>query len=205
MKRRNHLRTEQLRYALAQEAARLMAEQGIEDFLLAKRKAAERLLVNDASLLPKNSEIEAALAEHQRLFMGDSHAAQLREQRRTALRLMRLLTPFQPRLVGSVLSGTASANSEISLHVFAEQSEQVALRLLDQGIEPKHAEKKLRYEADRIVAFPSFKFLAGSHAIEVVALPVDGIRQAPLSPVDGRPMQRATLAEVDMLIYGSPQ
>lgn len=200
MKRRGNLRTEQLRYALAQEAARLMAEQGIEDFLLAKRKAAERLFVTDASVLPKNAEIELALAEHQRLFHAQSHHAQLRELRRTALRLMQMLKEFEPRLVGSVLSGTASASSEINLHAFADQPEQVALRLLEHRIAHKHAEKKLRYESNRLMAYPSFKFIAGKHAIEVVVFPINGIRQAPLSPVDGKPMQRAPIAELDTLL-----
>jgi hypothetical protein len=200
MKRRGNLRTEQLRQALAQEAARLMAEQGIEDFLLAKRKAAERLFVSDASVLPKNAEIEAALAEHQRLFHAQLHDTQLRTLRRTAQRLMRTLKPFEPRLVGSVLSGTASANSEINLHVFADQPEHVALHLLEHGIEHQHAEKKLRYESDRLIGYPSFKFVAGKHAIEVVVFPVNGIRQAPLSPVDGKPMQRAPIAELDTLL-----
>lgn len=199
MKRRGNLRTEQLRYELAQEAARLMAEQGIEDFLLAKRKAAERLLVSDVSVLPKNSEIEAALAERQRLFQSHSHATQLQELRRTAVRVMQMLSEFEPRLVGSVLSGTAVAHAEINLHVFADQAEQVALCLLDRGINHKHAEKKLRYEFDRLIAYPSFKFIAGQHAIEVVVLPVDGIRQAALSPVDGKPMHRASLTEVNAL------
>ena len=66
-------RTEDLRRALAQEAARIMAEHGIADFLQAKRKAADRLGVNDVAVLPKNVEIEAALRAHQRLFGGDAH------------------------------------------------------------------------------------------------------------------------------------
>ena len=37
------LRADNMRRLVANEAARIMAEQGIEDFLAAKRKAAERL------------------------------------------------------------------------------------------------------------------------------------------------------------------
>ena len=67
-------RSENLRRALAQEAARVMIEQGIRDFLFAKRKAAERFGVTDSAVLPKNTEIEAALREHQRLFGGEAFA-----------------------------------------------------------------------------------------------------------------------------------
>ena len=85
MAKRYSQRAEDLRRALAQEAARIMAEHGIEDFLQAKRKAADRLGVNDVAVLPKNIEIEAALRAHQRLFGRDSHDHTLKEQRRIAL------------------------------------------------------------------------------------------------------------------------
>src|SRR5215470_13191592 len=81
--KRHPTRADNLRRALAQEAARLMAEHGIRDFLVAKRKAAERLGVTDGgALLPKNSEIEEALAAHQRLFGGASHVEALTAQSR---------------------------------------------------------------------------------------------------------------------------
>ena len=75
-------RAENLRRALAQEAARIMSEHGIRDFLTAKRKAAERFGVTDSAVLPKNIEIEDALAEYQRLFGGDTHTRSLHAQRR---------------------------------------------------------------------------------------------------------------------------
>jgi hypothetical protein len=200
MSRRHTAREDQLRLAVAQEAARLMAEHGIEDFLLAKRKAAERLLITDSAALPKNSEIEAALLERQRLFHGGQHDEQLRDMRRAAVQAMKLLNDFKPRLVGSLLSGSATANAEINLHVFAEYAEQVAMRLEENGIVAQHAEKKFRYESERYVGFPSFKFVAGLQPLEIVVFPVDGIRQAPNSPVDGKPMARADLTEVQALL-----
>jgi hypothetical protein len=102
--------------------------------------------------------------------------------------------------VGSLLSGSATANAEINLHVFAEYAEQVAMRLEENGIVAQHAEKKFRYESERYVGFPSFKFVAGLQPLEIVVFPVDGIRQAPNSPVDGKPMARADLTEVQALL-----
>ncbi len=85
MPRRQHPeRAENLRRALAQEAARLMAEHGIHDFLTAKRKAAERFGVADNGALPRNTEIETALAEYQRLFEGETHHESLYAQRQVA-------------------------------------------------------------------------------------------------------------------------
>jgi hypothetical protein len=200
MPRHNNLRAEQLRRTLAQEAARIMSEQGIDDFLLAKRKAAERFGVGDASVLPKNTEIEAALAEYHRLFGADDHQTALSRLRRAALQAMQLLKKFEPRLVGPVLTGTASTHSEINLHLFSDQPESVAMHLMERGIPHEIVERRVRYEPTRIVAYPAFRFVAGKQSIDAVVFPIDGIRQSPASPVDGKPMRRGALAEVESLL-----
>lgn len=200
MTRRTNPRADQLRRALAQEAARIMSEQGIDDYGLAKRKAAERLGATDIAVLPKNTEIEAALEEHQRLFEAGTHSSTVSSLRRTALQAMRLLQRFQPRLVGPVLSGTASAHSEVNLHLFAEGPEPVALHLMEHGIPHRMAERRLRYEPNRLVSYPVVQFVAGNRAIDAVVFPIDGIRQSPASPVDGRPMRRADVQEIESLL-----
>ena len=177
-----------------------MAEQGIEDFLQAKRKAADRLRVNDVAVLPKNVEIEAALREHQRLFGRDLHDDTLKEQRRAALRAMRMLAEFEPRLVGSVLTGTATEYSDINLHLFADGSESVAIFLLDTGVPHQIYERRVRMDAERIVNYPALRFEADGRTIDATVFPVDGIRQSPYSPVDGRPMKRADARDVAELI-----
>jgi len=198
--RRPNPRAELLRQAVAEEAARIMREQGVADFLLAKRKAADRLGVTDASILPRNLEIEAALMAHQRLFGADRHAADLAALRRAALEAMRLMSDFQPRLVGPVLTGTASSHSEINLHLFTESPEAVSLRLEERGVPHEVLERRVRFERDRVVAYPALRFVAGRQAVDAVVFPLDGIRQAPCSPVDGKPLRRATVAEVEALL-----
>lgn len=200
MSRRPNPRADLLRQAVAEEAARIMREQGVDDFLLAKRKAAERLGVTDASILPRNTEIEAALVAHQRLFAADRHEADLSAMRRSALEAMRLMADFQPRLVGPVLTGTASAHSEISLHLFTESPEAVSIRLEERGVPHEVLERRVRYERDRVVTFPALRFVAGRQTVDAVVFPLDGIRQAPCSPVDGKPMRRASAAEVAALL-----
>lgn len=205
MSKRSNPRAEHLRRALAQEAARIMSEQGIDDYGLAKRKAAERFGATDIAVLPKNTEIEAALADHQRLFEADTHSSTLDDLHRTALRAMRLLERFEPRLVGPVLSGTASTHSEVNLHLFADGTESVALHLMDNGIPHRILERRLRYEPDRVVSYPVVRFVAGRHEIDAVVFPVNGIRQSPASPVDGRPMRRASAEEVEALLEDAPR
>jgi hypothetical protein len=200
MPRRHSSRIDQVRVALAQEAARIMAEHGIEDYLVAKRKAAERLGVVDAAVLPKNTEIEQALVEYQRLFDADEHPRTLERQRRAALATMTLLSDFEPRLVGPVLSGTATPHNDISLHLFADRPESVAIKLIEHGIPHDVIERRLRMDAERIVAYPGVRFHAGEHAVEAMVFPRDGIRQSPCSPVDGRPMKRANRNELEALV-----
>jgi hypothetical protein len=189
-----------MRLAVAEEAARIMREQGVDDFLQAKRKAADRLGVTDASILPRNTEIEAALVAHQRLFAADRHEADLAAMRRSALEAMRLMVDFQPRLVGPVLTGTASAHSEINLHLFSDSPEAVSIRLEERGVPHEVLERRLRYERDRAVSYPALRFVAGRQTVDAVVFPLDGIRQAPCSPVDGKPMRRASAAEVEALL-----
>ena len=199
--KRHPVRAENLRRALAQEAARIMAEHGISDFLAAKRKAAERLGVSDgAALLPKNSEIESALAEYQRLFGGESFVTALTAQRRAALTAMRALSEFSPRLVGAVLTGTATEHSEVQLHLFTERAESVVLTLLERRIPHEVTERRMRFNAEHVRAFPGVRFELEAHSIEAIVFPTDGIRQAPVSPVDGRPMRRASTLEVEALL-----
>ncbi len=200
MSRRPNPRADLLRQAVAEEAARIMREQGVDDFLQAKRKAAGRLGVTDASILPRNTEIEAALVAHQRLFAADRHEASLADLRRSALQAMRLMADFQPRLVGPVLTGTASPHSEINLHLFSDSPEAVSLKLEERGVPHEILERRLRYERERTVSYPALRFVAGRQTVDAVVFPLDGIRQAPSSPVDGRPMRRASAAEVEALL-----
>jgi hypothetical protein len=193
-------RAENLRRALAQEAARIMSEHGIRDFLTAKRKAAERFGVVDGAVLPRNTEIEDALAEYQRLFGGSRHTQSIAAQRSAALSAMQMLSNFEPRLVGSVLAGTATEHNDIQLHLFAEQPESIAFRLMDLGIEHEVVERRVRFGPERVVAYPGVHFELDDHTIDATVFPVDGIRQAPVSPVDGKPMRRIDAEELEVLL-----
>jgi hypothetical protein len=200
MPKRAPTRADNLRVAVAQEAARLMAEHGIQDYLVAKRKAAERYGVVEGSVLPKNSEIEAALVAYQRLFGQQQHARRLEAQRRVALRAMQLLQKFEPRLVGAVLSGSATEFADIHLHVFSDSPETVYVHLMDTRHEYEVLERRIRMQADRVVAVPAVRFDLQDELIEATVFPRDGIRQAPVSPVDGKPMRRATASEVQTML-----
>ena len=205
MNRRGTSREENLRRVLAQEAARIMAEHGIRDFGVAKRKAAERFGAPEGAVLPKNTEIETALAEYQRLFGGAMHEESLEAQRRAALAAMRRLGEFEPRLVGPVLSGTATEYSEVQLRLFGDCDESVVLKLMDFGVAHEVTEKRVRISPERVLAYPGVRFEIDDQPIEATVFPCDGIRQSPVSPVDGRPMRRANALEVESLLTSRAQ
>lgn len=191
------------RQLLAQEAARIIVGQGIRDYRVAKSKAAERLGLNARGSLPGNREIEAAVAEHLKLFGGDAHAAFLKGLREIAVEVMDGLAAFSPRLVGPVLAGTADLHSAINLHVFADSPEFVASDLEAQGYALRPYERRLRSRPHRNArpeTYAGFAFRHDDATVEATVFPVDGIRQAPISPIDGRPMRRADLRTVRELL-----
>lgn len=121
------------RIRIAQAAARLIAEHGITDWSLAKRKAARQLMLPEREPLPGDDEVQTALAEHHALFAGDAHAAQIRAQRETALRWMQRLAQFSPALTGGVAEGWATEHSDIRLELVASDAKLVELVLLNAG------------------------------------------------------------------------
>lgn len=193
-------RTRERRHRLAHEAARLMAEGGVRDFHQAKLKAAARLGIHDDASLPRNSEIEDALREYQRIFLGDSQARALRQRREAAARALEFLAPFEPRLVGPVLDGTADATSPVLLHAYTDDADAVA-RFLDEHAIPAQArERQLRLDRERRADLPVWVFSAEDLAFDITVLPLHALRQAPLSSVDERPMRRASLAQLRQLL-----
>lgn len=188
------------RHVLAQEAARIIVEQGIQDYRVAKLKAAERLGMSARGVLPGNFEIERAVGEHLQLFGRESHSKLLRGLRRAALSAMDMLSQFGPRLVGPVLHGTAASNSAVNLHVFSDNFELVALKLQENRVPYRLYERRLKSRRDQAETFAGVRFIQDESAIEATVFPVDGVRQAPISPIDGKPMRRADVQAVRELL-----
>jgi hypothetical protein len=188
-----------LRQRIVQEAARIMAEEGVQDFAAAKRKAAARLNQAENRHLPSNREIESALADYLRLFHARDLPHTLRQLLNVALDAMHLVARFDPRLTGPLLSGVATAYSAVPLQVFPDDPEQVAVLLHEHGIPFEQDRRRMRFGGDRQEEVPLFRFVAGDTPVEISVLPPQGLREAPLSPVDARPMKRANLKEVERL------
>ena len=193
-------RTRERRHQLANEAARLMAEGGIRDYHQAKLKAAQRLGIHDDASLPRNREIEDALREYQRLFLGNDQVTGVRQRRQAALPALEFFREFQPRLVGPVLEGTADANSPIALHLHSDDADAIPRWLDEHGIPATSRSRRLRLDRGREGEFPVWLFTAEAFAFDVTVLPLDVVRQAPLSGIDEKPMRRASPAQLRTLL-----
>lgn len=191
--------TDRLRQLLAQEAARFICESGSRDFSLAKRHALARLHLPTSQPLPSNREIEAAIASYHALFHGAEHRLFLQQARREAIRAMELFSPFRPRLVGALLSGTADSHSAINLHLFAATPEELDLFLIEHGIPFEHAEQRLRFSSGEYLSLPLYRFYAGEQPFELTLFESRLHHRTPLSPVDGRPMARADIKQLCQL------
>jgi hypothetical protein len=187
------------RARIAAAAARLMAEDGIDDFALAKRKAAKQLGAADSQALPGNDEIEAELRAYLALYQAEEHPQRVAELREIALDAMRALERFNPYLTGPVLKGIAGPYAEIELQLFPDSVKEVEIFLLDRNLTYDTHEAR-RYAGDR------------QHAVSVLSLLWRGVplRLSILDPRDerlalktsqaGRVMDRAGIAEVGALV-----
>jgi hypothetical protein len=191
---------EQLRLRLCTEAARLMAEEGVQDFHTAKRKAANRLNLPDMKHLPSNQEIEDALTLHLQLFHAQDLPLTLRKLRTLAWDAMGLLESFDPRLVGAVLSGNVTAYSEVHLHVVADTPEDLGFLLQENHIPYEIANRHVRYGGERHENLPAYRFLADGTVVELAVFTRHGAREVPLSPVDGKPMRRVNRKELAVML-----
>jgi hypothetical protein len=191
----------ELRQEIAEGAARLMAEHGIQDFALAKRKAAERLGVRPSGGgLPSNAEIQAQLVQRQRIFEPDTHSDRLATLRGIAADVMHAIALFRPKLVGSVLDGTATVNSAVEIHTFSDSPEAVAAALESRGLYLRDRQRRYRFGGQMVQLIPGFEAVVDGASLEIMVFPERASGHAPLSPVDGRPMRRASRSAVIALL-----
>ena len=193
------------RSRVVQEAARIICEDGLADYRLAKQKAVERLGLGFGTPLPSNADIQDAVIQYQRLFGGRAYADRLTQLRRTAVQAMRLLVEYQPRLVGAVATGATTDGHKVQLHCFADKPEQIDMLLADAGLRFEVSERRYRLGSGENLDVPVLSFMADDVGVDVAVFPERGQREAPLSPTDGQPMKRLELAAAELLAAETPE
>ncbi len=186
------------RERIAHLAARLMADDGIEDHALAKRKAARQAGIADGRQMPSNDEIDIALKAYRELYRQE-HSSELRELRRFALEIMGELEQFNPYLTGSVLSGNAGKYAGIHLHLFIDNAKSVEHYLLDRKFNFRAGATRL-YVGDTALDVPMLSFDRAGIDIHLILLTSRELRSQLKSSAEGKPIERAKLAAVLALL-----
>lgn len=193
-----------LREQIAHLAARIMAEDGVDDFAYAKRKAARQAGAADARAMPDNVEIERALAAYREIYQKDEHGDILRQLREQALTVMRGLAQFNPHLVGSVLTGVAGRHSDIEIQLFADSAKEVEIFLLNEGVRFRTSQVR-RFVNQNEEPIPVFVFDDAGFAVSLTVFDERDIRHSIRATPLGRPLQRAGIAALEgMLSNVSP-
>lgn len=192
-------KTLQMRVLIAAQAARLMAEDGIDDFATAKRKAARRLGATDTESLPSNEEVAAELKIYLTLYKRDEHAERLRALREAAVEIMADLAPFRPYLVGSVLTGTAGRYADLDLHVFTEDAKAIEFFLHDRGLEFKVEETRY-FCGDEPRLIPTLTLEWDDIPLRIAVMSLRDERAGLKTSIAGRVIERATANAVAELL-----
>ncbi len=190
-----------IRRQIALLAARLMYERQESEYFTAKRKAARQLGVDHRYRprdLPANREIRDQIQALANLHEGPKRQQNLKEMRLEALRMMRLLQAFRPRLIGSVLTGHVRQGSDIDLHVFSNNESSITA-VLD--------EQNYRYTTQhkRIIKHNTERFFTHIHIqdrfnFELTLYPEDKAHYVFKSSITGSAIERATTPEVEKLL-----
>jgi HD domain len=189
-----------LRHAIAFEAARLMYDRVETEYFTAKLKAAKRLTrgyVKPADL-PSNAEIRELVQHFARTYEGDRRTANLKQMRFHALRMMKLLCRFRPRLIGSVMTGHTRQGSDIDLHLFTDHVEAITNTLDTEGLQydierkqvTKHGESRV---FTHIHLYDTFNFELTVYADNLAHFVFK-------SSITGKAIERASIAELEQIL-----
>jgi len=188
-----------MRAMISARAARIMAEDGIDDFGVAKRKAARQLGAPETESLPANDEIEAELRAYRALYQAEEHSKRIDELRRVALDAMRAFAHFNPYLTGAVLTGIAGHYAEIELQLFPESTKDVELFLIDRGI-PYSTQQARRFSGDRERAIGLLSLSWQEVPLKLSVFDPRDERLAVKTSLAGRVGERAGALEVESLL-----
>lgn len=162
--------TDKEKQLIARESAKILIEEGINDFQFAKQKAAKRLGLGAARPLPGNEEIEIAIGEYHRLFRARIQDSHIRKLRTAALKAMTFLGSFSPRLVGNVVDGSAGRHSPVVIYLSAEHPEPVVIAFLNAKI-PFEESSCSRWFAGKRISYPAINFRVDAIKVEAHILP----------------------------------
>lgn len=193
-------RLHRLKQQIAVESARLMSEEGVDNYKFARKKAAQNLHIHNEQAYPDHEEILAQLKIHQSLYQSATYEHLLQDLRTTALKAMKLFQEYSPRLTGPVLLGHAVEHSGIEIQVMADSPEEIAMYLLKHKIPYQLLEWKIYFSKHKSHPIPCYQFYAGEHQINLIVLSENQRKVTPLNPLTGQKMPRASIKQLESLL-----
>jgi len=192
--------SEKLRRQIVFEAARLMYARQETEYYRAKMKAARKLCRGwvKNSDLPSNAEIRDEIQRFAWMHEGESRLDNLLAMRIEAVRVMRLLERFRPRLIGSVLTGHVRAGSDIDIHVFTSSIDAVLVALQNEGYDCDVEHKRVRKHGEERVF--THIHIRDRFPIELTCYSPDKVSYGFKSSITGTTIERASLDELEQLI-----
>jgi hypothetical protein len=196
-------KTDRIRNLIACEAARLMYEDGVREYRDAKRKAAKRFGSEKAlslgSHLPTNAEIHEEFARLLSAREDDLLPERLLRLRLAALAYLEFFAEFSPCLVGSVLSGAVTSQSDIDIHLFAASVEEVENLLELHGINFETEMVSIR-KGGKITDYTHIYLDEAGIVVECSVYPVEEKHTRTISSITGKPMERASLKQLKKIM-----
>jgi predicted nucleotidyltransferase len=192
---------ERIRKQIAFLAAQMMYARSETEYFTAKRKAARQLGVEyryRPGDLPSNREIRDQIQAMARMHEGPKRLETLLDMRLDALRLMRSLARFRPRLIGSVRTGHVRKGSDIDIHVFSDSLALVTDTLDELGL-PYDVEHKriVKHGEERVF---THIHVHDRHTYELTLYPEDKAHYVFKSSITGKAIERASIAELEALL-----
>lgn len=182
------------------EAARLLYHRYETEYYRAKMKAARKICQGwvKPSDLPSNREIRNEILRFASMHEGDSRQEHLLDMRIEALRMLRLLKPFKPRIIGSTLTGFIRQGSDIDIHVFSGSVEAIVGLLDYEGMTYDVEHKRVRKHGEERVF--THIHIQDRFPIELTMYPPDKAHYVFKSSITGKGMERASLAEFEAML-----
>ena len=122
------------RLIVAMRAAEVIMEEGVTDYLFAKKKAAKSLGLLTSDNLPSNQEIDNALKEYHNIFQAQVGLEVISKIKKDALNTMILFEDFNPHLTGQLLEGLIPKFPKIQINLFTDNIKEVEYTLLNKNI-----------------------------------------------------------------------
>ena len=181
----------------AEEAARFMVEGAESEYLHAKERAMMMLGLSSQTRLPSNRKVRELVGKITKAELGEDEVARrVRQMREIALEVMEIIEAFDPFLIGSTLSGEIRQTSDIDLHAYTDDFEEIKFLLGDWGYKEIDEEIVQNMKGN----FIHLKWIERGFPVEITIYSWAQRDVVQFSSITNKPMKRADISAVRHLL-----